>query len=125
MRILNCKSSLPLLFVDCLAALNDGVDKVNGGVIRHKADGRELQENDIRLLAWLDTADTVRTVHSCSAVDGKGSDHLLDAHVHVDAAESHNERNVVAEAAARIEVRGECYGAATVNHLSCRRIGLL
>ena len=111
--------------VNGFTIFNHSLHQIYGGVIWHIVDGRIFQEDNIRLFAFFNTANLIGSVNCGSSVNGECGDNLFDGHIHIDTSKGYEKRNIVGEAASRIQIRGNGDCAAAVDHLSGRRIFFL
>ena len=81
-------------------------------------------ENDkIALFAYFDASDPVGSLKGGSSVQGQGGDGFFDTHFHIDAGQSNGQRDRTGETTAGIQVGGERYCTAGVNHFTTACVG--
>ena len=77
-----------------------------------------VQHHKVSFLSYLDTADAVGPVQGGCSVQREGGYGFFDTHLHIDTCQRKGQRDRTGETTAGVEVGGQCYGTARINHLA-------
>jgi hypothetical protein len=77
-----------------------------------------VQHHKVSFLSYLDTADAVGPVQGGGSVQREGGYGFFDTHLHIDTCQRKGQRDRTGETTAGVEVSGQCYGTARINHLA-------
>ena len=77
-----------------------------------------VQHHKVSFLSHLDTADAVGPVQGGGSIQCEGGYGFFDTYLHIDTCQRKGQRDRTGETTAGVEVGGQCYGTARINHLA-------